>query len=116
MIVSLGDMAGTLVVAPDCTTVRAPAGWSLKHLTAALWDEGLALANQGDVNPQSLAGSIATGTHGTGVTLGSLSTSVRGLRLIGADGEARWCSDRENPDLFQAARLSLGLVAIATET
>lgn len=115
VIVSLADMAGTLVVAPDRATVRAPAGWSLKHLTAALWDEGLALANQGDVNPQSLAGSIATGTHGTGRELGSLSTFVRGMRLVGADGVARWCDADENAALYQAARLSLGLLGIATE-
>lgn len=115
LIVSLADMDGALVVAPDRTTARAPAGWSLKRLTAALWDEGLALANQGDVNPQSLAGSVATGTHGTGRELGSLATFVRGMRLIGADGAARWCSEGENPDLYQAARLSLGLVGIATE-
>jgi FAD-linked oxidoreductase len=115
VIVSLEDMTGDLTIAPDRSTVRAPAGWSLRKLTAALWDEGLALANQGDVNPQSLAGSTATGTHGTGRDLGSLSTFVRGVRLIGADGAASWCSSSENPDLFQAARLSLGMFGIATE-
>lgn len=115
VIVSLEDMAGDMTVAPDRATVRAPAGWSLRRLTAALWYAGLALANQGDVNPQSLAGSTATGTHGTGRELGSLSTFVRGMRLIGADGEARWCDVRENADLFQAARLSLGMFGIATE-
>lgn len=115
VIVSLADMAGALIVSADRATVRAPAGWTLKRLTAALWDEGLALANQGDVNPQSLAGSIATGTHGTGRELGSLATFVRGMRLIGADGTARWCSDGEHAELYQAARLSLGMVGIATE-
>lgn len=115
IIVSLEEMAGNLVVAPDRQTVRAPGGWSIKRLTAALWDERLALANQGDVNPQSLAGSIATGTHGTGRELGSLSTFVRGMRLVGADGVARWCGPGENADLYQAARLSLGMVGIATE-
>lgn len=115
VIVSLAEMPGTLTVATDRSTVRVPAGWSLKRLTAALWDEGLALGNQGDVNPQSLAGSLATGTHGTGRELGSLSTFVRGMRLIGADGVARWCSEAENADLYQAARLSLGMVGIATE-
>ena len=115
VIVSLEDMAGTLVVAPDRQTVRAPGGWSLKRLTAALWDHGLALANQGDVNPQSLAGSTATGTHGTGRDLGSLATMVRAVRLMGADGQARWCSATDNGELFQAARLSLGLFGIATE-
>ena len=50
-IVSLADMAGTLVVAADRSTVRAPAGWSLKRLTAALWDEGLAARQPGRRQP-----------------------------------------------------------------
>jgi len=95
--------------------VRIPAGWSIRRLTAALWEEGLALANQGDVNPQSLAGAMATGTHGTGVDLGSLSTFARGFRLVGADGEAHWCDADTNADLYQAQRLSLGLFGVATE-
>lgn len=115
LIVSLEDMAGELRVSPDRQSVRAPAGWSLKRLTAALWEEGLALANQGDVNPQSLAGSLATGTHGTGRELGSLATFARGFRLVMADGEPRWCDAKTEPDLFAAQRLSLGLFGIATE-
>jgi len=115
LIVSLDDMAGAIHVAADRRTARIPAGWSIRRLTAALWEEGLALANQGDVNPQSLAGAMATGTHGTGVDLGSLSTFARGFRLVGADGEAHWCDAATNADLFQAQRLSLGLFGVATE-
>ena len=114
-IVSLERMEGTLYVSSDRASVRAPAGWSLKRLTAALWAEGLALSNQGDVDPQSLAGAMATGTHGTGITLGSLATFARGFRLVDADGQARWCDATTNPDLFEAQRLSLGLFGIATE-
>ena len=115
LIVSLDDLAGTIHIAADRRTARIPAGWSIRRLTAALWEEGLALANQGDVNPQSLAGAMATGTHGTGVDLGSLSTFARGFRLVGADGEAHWCDGATNADLYQAQRLSLGLFGVATE-
>ncbi|HMO75378.1 MAG TPA: D-arabinono-1,4-lactone oxidase [Sphingopyxis sp.] len=115
IILSLDAMPGDLRIAPDRTAALIPAGWSIKRLTAALWEEGLALANQGDVNPQSLAGAMATGTHGTGIDLGSLATMARGFRLIGADGEARWCDAATNPDLYQAQRLSLGLFGIATD-
>ena len=114
-IVSLEDMAGAITIAPDRCTARIPAGWSIKRLTAALWEEGLALANQGDVNPQSLAGAMATGTHGTGRDLGNLSSFARGFHLIGASGEARWCDATTEPELFQAQRLSLGLFGVATE-
>ena len=114
-IVSLEDLGGELTLSADRTTARIPAGWSIKRLTAALWEHGLALANQGDVNPQSLAGAMATGAHGTGVDLGNLSTMARGFRLIGADGEARWCDAGTDADLFQAQRLSRGMFGIATE-
>jgi FAD-linked oxidoreductase len=115
LIVSLDDMAGEIRVAADRRTAHIPAGWSIRRLTAALWEEGLALANQGDVNPQSLGGAMATGTHGTGTDLGSLSTFARGFRLVGADGEAHWCDRATNADLFEAQRLSLGLFGVATE-
>lgn len=115
LIVSLDDLAGDLQIAADRQSARIPAGWSIRRLTAALWDEGLALANQGDVNPQSLAGAMATGTHGTGVDLGSLATFALGFRLIGADGEVHWCDATTNADLYQAQRLSLGLFGVATE-
>ncbi|MBL9072027.1 MAG: FAD-binding protein [Sphingopyxis sp.] len=115
LILGLDRLAGEMTIAADRQTAHIPAGWSIKRLTAALWDEGLALANQGDVNPQSLAGAMATGTHGTGTDLGSLATMARGFRLIGADGEARWCNAEAEPELYQAQRLSLGMFGIATE-
>ena len=118
LIVSLADMAGAMTVAPDRGSVRCPAGWSLKRLTAALWDEGLALANQGDVNPQSIAGSMATGTHGTGNDLGSLSTFAKAASvLVDAEGRTRTCAvdATTDPDLFEAQRLSLGLFGIAVQ-
>jgi FAD-linked oxidoreductase len=114
VLVSLADMEDALRVAPDRRTVSAPAGWSLKRLTAALWQEGLSLPNQGDVNPQSLAGAIGTGTHGTGRDLGSLSTLARAFRLVAADGSVVECSAEQNLELFEAARLSLGLFGVAS--
>lgn len=114
VLLKLDEMAGEVTIAPDRKTVWAPAGWSLKRLTAALWEEGLSLANQGDVNPQALAGAIATGTHGTGAELGSLSTFARAFRLVAADGVIVECSPAVNPDLFQAQRLSLGLFGVAS--
>jgi FAD/FMN-containing dehydrogenase len=78
-LLSLGDLEGEVEVSVDRTRAWAPAGWSLAKLTAALWEKGVSLINQGDVNPQALAGAIATGTHGTGATFGSISTG--GARL-----------------------------------
>jgi FAD-linked oxidoreductase len=113
-LLSLADMEGEVEVSADFRRASAPAGMSLAKLTRALWDKGASMINQGDVNPQALAGALATGTHGTGAELGTLSTAGRGFRLMMPDGSIVSCSEKENPDLFQAARLSLGLLGVAT--
>ncbi|MDP3493655.1 MAG: D-arabinono-1,4-lactone oxidase [Hyphomonadaceae bacterium] len=113
-LLSLAEMEGEIEVSADCTRASAPAGTSLDKLTDALWKKGASLINQGDVNPQALAGAIATGTHGTGATLGSLSTTARSFQLLTHDGSLVSCSATENADLFEAQRLSLGLMGIAT--
>jgi len=109
----LADLEGRVEVAPDRKTVWAPAGWGLNRLTAALWAEGLSLINQGDINPQSLAGATATGTHGTGAELGSLATQACGFRLAMADGQIVECGPDLRPELYEAQRLSLGLFGVA---
>lgn len=114
-LISLAELEVGIRFNTDKSRVWAPAGRSLADLTAALWEEGVSLINQGDVNPQALAGAIGTGTHGTGAELGSLSTAARGFRLMTPDGAIVTCSESERPELFQAARLSLGLVGVATE-
>jgi FAD-linked oxidoreductase len=113
-LISLENLEGAVEVSADKTRAWAPAGWSLAKLTAALWEKGVSLINQGDVNPQALAGAIATGTHGTGLQLGSLSTAARAFCVMLADGSAVTCSPTERPDLFEAQRLSLGLLGVAT--
>jgi FAD-linked oxidoreductase len=113
-LLSLSDLEGDITIDPATNRATAPAGCSLAKLTEILWQKGYSLINQGDVNPQALAGAIGTGTHGTGAKLGTLSTAARGFELMGPDGALMRASPAENPDLFEAARLSLGLVGIAT--
>ena len=79
LLLSLSDMEGELEVCEDRACVWAPAGWSIGQLTEALWAHGLSLANQGDIDKQAIAGALATATHGTGRTLGALSTMTRAL-------------------------------------
>jgi FAD/FMN-containing dehydrogenase len=74
----------------------------------------VALANMGDIDRQALGGAVATGTHGTGRTLGNFSTQVIALRIALASGELVDCSPAVEPDLFAAARLSLGALGIVT--
>ncbi|WP_095012720.1 D-arabinono-1,4-lactone oxidase [Tsuneonella mangrovi] len=110
----LDRMEGAIKVEPDRQSAWIPAGMSIAKATEQLWDMGLSLANQGDVNPQSIAGAVGTGTHGTGITLGSLSSQVTGMRLVKPNGEVTTCDADARPDLFNAARLSLGMVGVAS--
>ena len=59
---------------------RARPARRLHELNEALWQLGLALTNLGDIDVQTVAGAISTGTHGTGARLGGLATQVRALR------------------------------------
>jgi FAD-linked oxidoreductase len=113
-LIRLDGLDSAVELAPDGCSAWAPAGWSLRRVAAALWELGRSLPNQGDIDVQALAGAIATGTHGTGAELGSLSTFARAFRIVLADGSIVECSAGERPELFEAQRLSLGLLGVAT--
>jgi FAD/FMN-containing dehydrogenase len=112
VLVSLDRVQGVITADAGAGRATAWAGTKISALGAPLLAAGLALENQGDVDTQALAGAIGTGTHGTGATLGSISTQVAGLRLVLADGEILDCSPDHAPDIFAAARLSLGLFGV----
>ncbi len=89
--------------------VRAEAGVSLHRLVRELAGHGLALPNLGDIDAQSLAGALATGTHGTGARLGNLSTAVAAMDLVLADGSELTV---EGGDELLAARVGLGALGV----
>lgn len=113
-LLSLDGLKGLLGHDPaDCRATVA-AGTRIAELGPLLQAIGQALPNQGDIDRQSIAGAVSTGTHGTGITLGSLSAQVRGLRLVLASGEAIDCSLEKDSEVFAAARLSLGALGVLT--
>ncbi|MEV2200323.1 D-arabinono-1,4-lactone oxidase [Streptomyces fradiae] len=95
-------------------TVTVESGTPLKRLNAALAREGLSLANMGDIMEQTVAGAISTGTHGTGRDSASVAAQVRELELVTADGRVTTCSEKENPDVFAAARIGLGALGVVS--
>jgi L-gulono-1,4-lactone dehydrogenase len=98
------DLASGLVTVRSGTTIR--------ELNAALDALGLAMANLGDIDAQTVSGAISTGTHGTGAKLTGIAAQVAGLELVLADGSAVSCSASERPDLFNAARVSVGALGV----
>jgi FAD-linked oxidoreductase len=104
------------VTAADTQTglVTVRAGTTLRTLNAELGGLGLAMANLGDIDAQTLAGALSTGTHGTGARLGGLATQVEALDFVLADGSLVTCSAASRPELFAAARIGLGALGVIT--
>jgi FAD-linked oxidoreductase len=114
VLVSLDRYTGLEHVDPAAAQATARAGTQIKALGELLFAHGLGQANLGDVDVQSIAGAISTGTHGSGATLGSISTQVAGLTLLTAAGELIECSETHNREIFKAAQVSLGALGIIT--
>ena len=98
----------------EAREVVAEAGITLGALAARLAEHGLALPNLGSIARQTLGGAAATGTHGTGLGYGSVSTWIEGLEMLTVDGSLIQASASENRELFAAARLSLGALGMHT--
>ena len=103
------------VVGTDVASKRATAlpGTLIRDFYAPLWEAGLALRNQGDIDTQQIAGAVATGTHGSGTRYTSLSGVVRGVRLVTATGDVREI-DGTDLDLLHAAQVSVGMLGVVT--
>lgn len=101
-------------VKPENDSVRVRAGTSLEELGKKLYSQGKALENLGDINKQSLAGALATGTHGTGKQFGVLSTQATEFKIVTPGGVVE-CSRDKNTDVFRAAQVSLGALGVVSE-
>jgi FAD-linked oxidoreductase len=115
VLLELDDLSGLVSVDRAHDRVTLLAGTRLFELPRLLRPHGLALANMGDIDQQSISGAISTGTHGTGARFGGLSTQVVGLTLVTADGELLRIDETENPELLHAAALSLGALGVIVE-
>ncbi len=115
ILVSLDEYQGLISVDKEKDQATVKAGTKLHLLGSLLFEQGLAMENMGDIDRQSIAGTISTGTHGTGIQFGTISTQVKAIRFVNGLGELVDCSKEENPDLFKAAQLSLGALGIITE-
>lgn len=112
ILISLDDMHGIESIDNDRSTATVFGGTRLKQLGEQLLEHGLAQENLGDIDVQSIAGAISTGTHGTGIRFGSLSTQVVGITLITASGEVLECSEEQDSEIFKAAQVSLGALGV----
>ncbi|WP_313814841.1 D-arabinono-1,4-lactone oxidase [Glutamicibacter sp.] len=114
VLLDLDGFAGIEEVDALSHEVTFRAGTRLWQIPALLKPFGLALENMGDIDKQSIAGAISTGTHGTGLKFTGFSGTVTGIQLMLADGSRVRTSKSENAQLFEAARLSLGALGVIT--
>lgn len=109
--VSLRRMNRVLGVDAASGQVTVEGGISLREIRGELAKHRLAFANMGDIDHQSIAGALSTGTHGTGLRMPAFASQVVALELMLADGSVLRCT-AEDGDLWDAARVSLGALGI----
>lgn len=113
LLLNLSALRGIIGTDPERERVMALAGTPIADFYEPLWQAGLALRNQGDIDTQQIAGAVATATHGSGTGYTSLSGVVRGVRLITAAGETREI-DEDQPELLRAAQVAVGMLGVMT--
>jgi L-gulonolactone oxidase len=110
-------LSGVIDADPGSGLVEVGGGTVLAELNEELGRLGLAMENLGDIDRQTIAGAISTGTHGTGARLRNLSSQVAAIELVLADGSVRRMVEGDRPELLRAARVGVGaLGAISSVT
>ena len=114
-LLTLDGMTG--IVGYDAATSQATVrgGTRLADLGPALAAIGQEMANLPDINKQSIAGAIATGTHGTGRGIPAVHGAIVAMRIATPSGELIDCDAARRPDLFHAARVGLGAFGVVTQ-
>ena len=113
-LVIIDQIAGLINHDADALQATFGAGTRLGDMGAPLEAIGQAMFNLPDIDRQTLAGATATATHGTGIEFGCLSDYVTALRLATPGGELIDVSREATPDLFDAARVSVGALGVVT--
>ncbi len=116
-LIGIEALSGVIEADPASGLVKVGAGTVLADLNEELHRFGLAMENLGDIDRQTIAGAISTGTHGTGAKLRNISSQVEAIELVLADGGVRELSAAAEPELLRAARVGIGaLGAISAVT
>lgn len=113
--INLDVFNGVLDIDRTNKTITVQAGIRVRDLNARAKEHGWTIPNLGSIDDQSIAGAIATATHGSSLKHGLLSACVKSLKIVLASGAIKTCSAKENESLFRAALVSLGALGIIVE-
>ena len=98
----------------DAKTVTVGSGITYGQLAPALHQQGWALHNLASLPHISVAGSISTGTHGSGETNGALASAVSAIEFVSAAGEFERLSRAKDGETFKGAVVGLGALGVIT--
>src|SRR5258708_15489569 len=112
LLLSLENMQGLVSADLDRKRVVVRAGTRIGDIGRALKEIGLSLANQGDIDTQAIAGALSTGTHGTGIGLGCLSSQAVGMRLVEPGGSVLEIDGDRDAETMAAAQVSIGMLGV----
>jgi FAD-linked oxidoreductase len=115
VLLELDDLNGLVDVDRTRKLATFLAGTRLSEASRLLASHGLGLQNLGDIDRQTIAGAISTGTHGTGIGFPGLAARVRGVTIVTGDGTLRRISSDESPELLPAVALGLGALGVLVD-
>ena len=104
-----------MTVHPESRTVTVDAAVTYGQLSPYLNSRGYALHNLASLPHVSVAGACATGTHGSGIKNGNLSTAVSGMEIVKADGSLFTLTRERDGGHFQGAVVGLGALGVVTK-
>ncbi len=114
-LLDLKDFNAVLELDTHKKTIRVEGGTSLEKIAKHALQNNLAFDNLGTIVEQSIAGAISTGTHGSGITHGSLDQAILSFTILTASGEKKVFDREKNTEEFFTAVVGIGALGIITE-
>ncbi len=115
VLLNMEKMKGVIHIDAEKRLATALPKPSVGEFGDPLWEKGLALTNQGDIDTQAIAGAIATATHGSGKHLANFSAALEGARMVDGLGNVVEITRESTPDELAALQTSIGLLGILTQ-
>lgn len=114
IMVSLARMQGLLGVDETIPAATFRGGTKIWTIGDPLLERGYSMITMGDIDRQAIAGALGTATHGTGRSLGNISSALVQVRMVTGSGELIEFDAQSDPETFPAIRVSLGALGIIT--
>lgn len=112
LLLDISGISGVISVDRASGLVEVGGGTVLAELNRELDRLGLAMPNLGDIDRQTIAGAVSTGTHGTGISLPNISAQIEAIKVMGPDGSVNEFAG--GSDELLAARVAVGALGVIT--